>query len=103
MTAAEYAAITGQKLDHEPTRGETNALIVRARRTLAVRRALAVREIQEQAHAFDEDDRKKIITALGRCVMTRDQVKASRRDQGLPDHVTDARFLEQLVREVGRS
>jgi hypothetical protein len=33
--------------------------------------------------------------------MTRDQVKKSRRDQGLPDHVTDPRFLELLAREVG--
>jgi hypothetical protein len=53
--------------DHRPAarpRADQYALIFRIQRAMAVRRAIAVREIQEQAHAFDDEDRKKILTAL---------------------------------------
>jgi hypothetical protein len=64
MTIAEFNTITGQELGRAPTQEEINALVVRARRALAVRRAVAVREIQEQAQALDETDRLRLIKAL---------------------------------------
>ena len=64
MTMTEYNQISGKRLEREPTPGEVQALMVRVHRALAVRRAVAVREIQEQAGALDETDRQKLIKVL---------------------------------------
>jgi hypothetical protein len=65
MTATEYAEISGRPQPNEISTAEKHALIAQARRALAVRRAIAVREIEEQAAALDEHDRQRIFKALG--------------------------------------
>jgi hypothetical protein len=64
MTAIEYAEIAGVPTPESVTKEQAQALIQHAGRALAVRRALAIREIEEQAAALDEHDRERLIRAL---------------------------------------
>lgn len=64
MTTSEYPLIAGVPQPAEITQDQQQALVHQAARALAVRRALAIREIEEQAAAFNAQDRQRILLAL---------------------------------------
>jgi hypothetical protein len=55
-----------------------------------------------RARNLSPERRKEIaqLAARARWAKVREQVAASRHDQGLPEHVTDQNFLGRLAREV---